>query len=480
MERKRILILEDDLDYATKIREVLEGAYEVTHVSSVEDFWKVFFPFGFDLMIIDIRISGEDKGLRVLKEIKEQSPGQAVIVLTQYGEKEYFFEAMDLGAHLFLEKQDFSPKIILKLISSILAYLDSEKRATNLAQQLADLMPLEIVGKSKAIQRIKEEIHMAAADGRITVLIRGESGTGKELVARNIHQLGKRKSGNFIALNIAGLPSELLYSELFGYEKGAFTDAKAPKKGRLEEANGGIIFLDEVGDLDEGGQIKLLRLLEERKFTRLGSNREIEINVQFVAATHKPLEKLVQEGKFREDLYYRLRQFEIYIPPLRERTEDIPLLTQHFLKLLQKEGRGKIQKLSSSVMRLFRRYPFPGNVRELKVIIENAAIRATWENSNVIKMSHLPHFLQDTVSHFEEKPSQWNYSFNLARSEIQLVWMAIEEFQCHKKKKLAEILQYPNRYTFMRRIKRNFGRFPELKKMYPYIWELFMKEDHES
>lgn len=474
MFRKQILILEDDDKYANELRNSLEGVYDVFLTKDLSEFWKIFQPFTFDLVILDIRISDKDQGFFVLKELKEKFSEQAVVILTQYGESEYFFKAMDLGAHLFLEKQDYSTKVIAKLINSLVLYLDVEKKAKRLEKQIVNLYPLDIVGENQAIKKIKQEIQMAGVDGDITVLIRGESGTGKELVARNIHRLGRRKEFNFIPLNISGLPRDLLYSELFGYEKGAFTDAKNVKKGLLEEANGGVFFLDEIGDLEEEGQIKLLRVLEEKSFMRLGGLKQIKIDIQFVTATNKNLEDLVQKEKFRQDLYYRLRQFEIYIPPLRERKEDIPFLAQHFLKMLEKEGKTKVNSISTQVMQLFKNYNWPGNVRELKVAIENATIRADWENSSVIKISHLPGFLLSSESQIIPKERNWDYTFSIAKAEIQFIASAIEEFGIKQKTKLAKLLHYKNRFTLMRRIRKHFLRFPELKDTFPSIWEMFI------
>ncbi len=476
MFRKKLLILEDDQQYANSLKNAFEGIYEVDLASDENEFEQKFIPFLYDLLILDIRIGEEDKGLEILKKVKSNYPGQAVVVLTQHGGKEYFTAAAEWGIHLFLEKQDYSPKILLKLINSVLAFVEAENKLRSLEKKIEEISPLDIVGISPAIRKIKDDIKIAALEGDITVLITGETGVGKELVARNIHKIGKRKEKNFVAVNISAIPKELLYSELFGHEKGAFTDAKDYRKGYLEEANGGILFLDEIGDLDFEGQIKLLRVIEEKKFKKLGSNRDYEVDVQFIAATNQNLEELVRKEKFRSDLLYRLRQFEIQIPPLRERKEDIPLLCQHFLKLFNKKGKGIVESISPEAISLFLQYPWHGNVRELKIVLENGFIRAEWQNSKVINKSHLPGYLFQQEAPEPALIEKWDYEYLLAKAELQMIKEAMTNFGTKKKIKLASILQYPSRFTFMRRINRIFNRFPELRKLYPEVWGLFEKE----
>lgn len=475
MYRKKILLLEDDLNYVESLKNTLEDIYDIKIAKSEEEFWKSFEPFLFDLLILDIKIGEKDSGIEILEKIKRENESQPVIILTQYGEDEYFLKSMDLGAELFLEKKIFEPDLILKLINSVIAHSEAKNRIKNLQKEIEILNPLDIIGNSEKIKKVKEDLKIVAQEGSITCLILGETGVGKELVARNIHKLGKRKNGRFIPVNISGIPKELLYSELFGYEKGAFTDAKETRKGQIEEAEGGVIFFDEIGDLDLEGQIKLLRVLDDKKVKRLGSSREIEVDVQFLFATNKNLNDFIKNGKFREDLFYRIREFEIYIPPLRERKEDIPLLCSHFLKVISKRDDLRV---SSEVMSLFLKYSWPGNVRELKAVLENSFIRASYSNSNVIKTSHLPNYFIEEKEEIKEKFERWEYDFNLAKAEIELLEKAMIEFKTKKKTKLAQILHYPNRFTFMRRILRNFEKFPELKLRYPEIYGLFKGEPY--
>jgi len=476
MYRKKILILEDDLSYANSLKEKFEGIYDVEIAESEEEFWQKFSPYFFDLLILDIRIESKDLGIEILKKIKANYENQPVIMLTQYGESEYFIEAMNYGANLFLEKKDFDPSLIIKLINSLIASAEAEKKVKDLKKEIESLIPINIIGESEKIKKVKEEIKIAAIDGNVTCLILGETGVGKELVARNIHNLGRRKNGNFVAVNISGIPKELLYSTLFGYEKGAFTDARETKKGNIEEADEGVVFFDEIGDLDLDGQVKLLRVLEDKKVRRLGSNKDIEVDVQFLFATNKDLEKLIKDNHFREDLFYRIRQFEIYVPPLRERKEDIPLLCDYFLKIISK---GKEIKIDPDVMSFFLRYNWYGNVRELKVVLENAYLRANFFGSDVIKMSHLPDYIKEEKGDALRKIDRWEYKYNLAKMEIELIERAIEDFKTTKKTKLAQILHYPNRFTFMRRITNIFKNYPEMKPLFPKAYNLIKGEEYD-
>src|SRR4030043_131800 len=259
----------------------------------------------------------------------------------------------------------------------------------------------QIIGKSKAMQEVYKLIGQVA-ESDVTVLIRGESGTGKELVARAIYQHSHRKDAPFLAINCAAIPETLLESELFGHEKGAFTGATQKRIGRFEEADGGSIFLDEIGDLSPGTQVKLLRILQDKEFQRLGSNFSLKTDVRVITATHRNLEEAIKTGLFREDLYYRLNVISITLPPLRERREDIPLLIDYFLKKYSKENQKSISDISKEARFLLLRYPYPGNVRELEHLIERAVVLCRGE---VITTQDLPFHLK------EEKPEKlWESS----------------------------------------------------------------------
>ena len=379
MRKAKLFFVDDDRRYVEELSRVLRGQYEVVVAHSVEEFWEKFQLHGYDLLLIDIRLDETRKGqegLEILGEVKALDPDQEAIILTMYEEREFMAEAFAKGAALFLSKRDFTPATVVKMVNMALEKARLKKKVNALAKEVETLEPHDIIGKSPAIKKIKEEIQKAAEDGEITVLIRGESGTGKELVARNIHRLGVRRDGPFVAVAVSGLNWDTIYSELFGHEKGSFTGAIDRKIGFFEEAHKGVLFLDEVGDLAQEIQVKLLRVLENRSFTRLGGTKEVSVDVQFVAATNRPLEEMVEKGLFRQDLYFRLKAFEIYIPPLRERKEDIPLLAEHFLKVLRSKGRTPASRISGRVMENFLAYSWPGNVRELKNVMEYAGIQA--------------------------------------------------------------------------------------------------------
>ncbi len=478
--RQRILFVDDDKNYVQQLVNTLKGLYNVDVAYSEREFWRLFKVGRYDLLIIDICLSGNKKlseGLEILKKIKTLDPDQEAIILTMYEEREYLMTALSSGAAMFLSKNDFTPSTVAKMVNMIIEKSNLQKRIQALRMEISTLEPFEIIGNTPAINRIKKDIIRAARDGEITVLITGETGTGKELVARNIHNNGIRKDGPFVAVAVSGLNKETINSELFGHEKDAFTGASSRKKGFFEEAHRGSLFLDEIGDLDLDIQVKLLRALENKSFTRMGSTREVVVDVQFIAATNRDLDSMVKEGTFREDLYYRLKAFEIHIPPLRERKEDIPLLIEHFLKQLYTKGRTTATDVSADVMDIFLAYNWPGNIRELKNVVEYAGIQARSDNEKVIKTSHLPEKvllrMKEPQRHFS---NELDYKKYLAEAELGLISRTIKKYKTRKKTDLARILHYPNRFTFMRRIKRHFNHYPELRQVFPVISDMF-KED---
>jgi len=479
MRKTRILFVDDDKNYVEKLANVLKGQYEVIVANSVEEFWNKYVLCAYDLLIIDIRLNeyGKgDEGLHILEEVKKLEPNQEAIVLTMYEESEFMIDALTKGATMFLSKKDFTPRTILKMVNMAVEKSRLKKKVSALKREIETLKPYEIIGNSPIMKKVKENIKRAALDGEITVLIRGESGTGKELVARNIHHLGVRKDGPFVAVAVSGLNRETIYSELFGHEKGSFTGALQRKKGFFEEANGGILFLDEIGDLEQDLQVKLLRVIEERSFTRLGGTREVSIDVQFIAATNRNLSEMVLEEKFREDLYYRLKAFEIFIPPLRERKEDIELIAIHFLKNLYSKGRTTAKKISERVLVEFYEYDWPGNIRELRNVVEYAGIQARGSGDDVIKISHLPEGFRKVYVSEKSLDKSRDYKYFLAKAELELIDDAIKNRRLRKKTELARYLQYPNRFTFVRRVKRIFENYRELRKVFPEVSNLFPEE----
>ncbi len=324
-----------------------------------------------EVVLLDIRMPGMD-GIETLSQIREFDKESSIIILTAYGSMDTVVEAMKLGAYDYITK----PLDLEKLKSLIKGTLEVKRLTKKLAppKRLEERYKLEnIVGKNPRMFEVYKRIGRVVGN-KATVLIRGETGTGKELVARAIHFNGILKDGPFIPVDCASLPKDLLESELFGHEKGAFTGAIARKLGKFELASGGTLFLDEIGNLNITTQAKLLRVLQEKKIERVGGTELIKIEVRIVAATHQNLEKAVGEGSFREDLYYRLNVVLISLPPLRERKDDVPLLVEHFLHRYRSESGGRLKYVPPPTMDLLMRYNWPGNVRELENVIERALV----------------------------------------------------------------------------------------------------------
>ena len=322
-------------------------------------------------------------GIETLRRIRESCPEQQVVMMSGHGTIETAVKATKLGAFDFIEKPLSLDKVLLVITNALkVSQLVEENRS--LKAKLAK--GHEMIGASPAIRLLKEQIAIAAPTSG-WVLITGENGTGKELVARAIHSQSKRRDKPFVEVNCAAIPEDLIESELFGHEKGAFTGATAQRKGKFDQAHEGTLFLDEIGDMSLKTQAKVLRILQEHKFERVGGNRTIEVDVRVIAATNKDLEEEIGEGRFREDLYYRLNVIPFHVPPLRERCEDIPLLAHHFLEFFcSKESRGT-KALAPEAMETLAGYPWPGNVRELKNIIERLAIMIP---EQTIELRHLP------------------------------------------------------------------------------------------
>ncbi|MCX7770083.1 MAG: sigma-54 dependent transcriptional regulator [Proteobacteria bacterium] len=383
----KVLIVDDEKLICDMLKTELEkNNYDVTVVNNSKDAIKAIEYTQFDIVLLDLMLP-KITGLDLLALIKEKSPDTVVIIITAYGSAESAVKAMKLGAFDYINKP-FSMDEMLVVIKKAEEYSRKLKEINYYKKEREKKYSLDaIVGSSKAIKEIKELItRVAEADVKV-VLIEGESGVGKELIAKAIHGSGKRAEGPFIAINCASVPETLLESELFGYEKGAFTDAKSTKQGLIELADGGSLFLDEIGDMPMTIQAKMLRFLEERKVRRVGGLTDIPVDVQIIAATNKILKKLVQEGKFREDLYYRIKVVPIYIPPLRERREDIVELANYFIKYFNSEFKKNVKGFSPIAMKMIMQYDWPGNIRELRNVIERAMI---FEDEEMIMVERLP------------------------------------------------------------------------------------------
>ena len=384
---QRVLIVEDDEDVGESLRRILTTALglSVDRVTDGVRALEVLNERSYSVVVTDLRMPRLD-GMGLLREIQARRPNATVIVNTGHGSIDEAVEAMRHGAYDFLTKPP-DPQRMCLLVERALRERAQHDELTALRAQLLERHSFQnILSKNPRMLEIFEQIgHIAETS--TTVLIEGETGTGKEQVARAIHLASSSfRKGPIVVVNCAALPENLLESELFGHEKGSFTSAAAQRKGRFELADGGTLFLDEVGDIPPSMQVKLLRVLQERQFERVGGSAVINVDVRVIAATNRNLETLVREGKFREDLYYRLNVFKLDLPPLRERPEDIPLLAAHFMQKYARPGHAPCQ-LSPEAMELILGYSWPGNIRQLENAIERAAITA---KDGVIHPDNLP------------------------------------------------------------------------------------------
>jgi two-component system NtrC family response regulator len=381
-----ILVVDDEANYLTVMQALLEEAhYEALTALSGPEALKAASQSDLDVVLTDMKMP-KMSGIELLDELKRLYPDIPVIIMTAYGTVEKAVQAMKKGAFDYILKP-FKNEEILVTIAKALEHRHLLLKNRLLTQDLDKKYGLpNIVGESKAIQEILALVKRVAGS-KATVLVSGESGTGKELIARAIHQLSPRAGKTFISVNCAALTETLLESELFGHERGAFTHAVAMRKGRFELADGGTLFLDEVGEMSPALQVKVLRVLQEMEFERVGGTRTIKVDVRVVAATNKDLKEEVEAGRFREDLYYRLNVVHLNIPPLRQRPEDIPPLAAHFLRKYAAENiRGEV-RLSPEALKLLVRYGWPGNVRELENVMERAVILCS---DNLITRNDLP------------------------------------------------------------------------------------------
>ncbi|MFZ5998801.1 MAG: sigma-54-dependent transcriptional regulator [Nitrospirota bacterium] len=366
----RALIVDDEQNIRKVLQHLLsESGLVVNEATGIGEANSLISQHYFDIAIIDLRL-GDGSGIDLLKVIKEQHPETIVLIVTAFASTETAISAMKLGAYDYVTKP-FNLDEIRVVLKNIKEKILLQKRVREL-QQYADAYQ-SIIGKSEAMKRVFNMIEKIAPFDTNVLLI-GESGTGKELVAKAIHNRGVRTDKPFVAINCASLPAELLESELFGYAKGSFTGAYTSKRGLIEEANSGTLFLDEIGEMPLSLQAKLLRFLEDKRIRPLGSSSEIDVDVRIVAATNKSLNESSAKGEFREDLYYRLSTFEIRLPSLRERKEDIPLLIDHFVKVLSKKFQKEITKIDPAFIDYIMHHDLRGNVRELKNIIEREII----------------------------------------------------------------------------------------------------------
>ncbi|HPX56692.1 MAG TPA: sigma-54 dependent transcriptional regulator [Syntrophales bacterium] len=436
-----ILVVDDDKG----IREILEivltqEGYDVT---SVEDGLKALAKCRrqkYDLIITDLKMPKMD-GIEFMKAAKEVSPESLVILITAYASGESAVRAMQEGAYDYLEK-DFDIEILKSVIQNALEKKGLKKDEADFRREIEDAASfMGMIGKSREMQKVYATVRKVA-DTLTNVMILGESGTGKELVARAVHDGSPRAHQPFVVINCGGIPENLLESELFGYMKGSFTGAHTDKPGLFEVAHQGTIFLDEIAELPPVLQVKLLRAVQEKSFRRIGGTEDIKVDVRIISATNKNLEEKVKEGMFREDLYYRLNVIPINIPPLRNRQEDIPLLTKHLIRKYALEFGKEIRNISSYAMDLLMKYPFPGNVRELENIIERSIALETSNiilPENLVLHSNVP-VAERTLSRFDIPDEGLDLEEEMKKIERIFIEKALQKTG-GSRKKTAELLK---------------------------------------
>jgi DNA-binding NtrC family response regulator len=449
----KILVVDDDIGMRETLEAVLAAdGYDVAVASNGEEALAAIRQKNFDLMLLDNKMP-DHMGTDLIPAIKKISPDTVVIIMTAYGTIKTAVESVKKGAFNFITKPFELDEVRLS-IKQVVEMQNLARENAELRRMLKENVVLkDIVGTSPKIQAVFDVIKKVV-DYDVTILICGESGTGKELVAQAIHGNSPRRNNPFIKLNCAALPETLLESELFGYEKGAFTGATNSKPGRFEMARGGTMFLDEIGDTSLSMQSKLLRVLQEKEFERVGGKETLKVDVRIVAATNKDLKKEVEEKRFREDLYYRLNVVPIYVPPLRERIEDIPLLTNYFLKELNLLFQKDFNSVSPEALACFMSYGWPGNVRELRNVLEKAVLLG---DGKVITLNHLPEEIRKNNS--EILPAAMPRNSSLDEIEKYHIYRTLQEVGWNQTK-AAERLNI-HRNTLREKIRKFNLKVPE-------------------
>ncbi len=425
----KILIVEDNDTMREGISRVVQKMGHLTvETSDGEQALSEFAKTQFDFMITDYKLPGMD-GIALLQKLKATSPDTEVLIITAYGTIELAVEAMQKGAADFITKP-FPPEELSLKVNKILERIKERAEMDRISEEnlyLRDQVDVqfnfgEIVGQSPAMQNVYRTIEKVAR-GDSSVIIYGESGTGKELIARAIHKASPRRNRAFIRVNCGALAEGVLESELFGHEKGAFTGAVKRKKGRFELAQHGSIFLDEIGDIPLQTQVKLLRVLQEKEFERVGGEETLSVDVRIIAATNKNLQEEIEKGDFREDLYYRLHIIPIYLPPLRERMADIPILTEHFISKISNELNVANLSIDNYAVEKLKDYEWPGNIREFENVLERAAVLC---DEGYIKLADLPIFTDSRAVGDLQSTSDLDLNMALESLEKQLIEKALD------------------------------------------------------
>ncbi len=448
MNNGSLLLVDDDRHILDSMADWLrEQGYQVTEAASRHEAIRQLETTPFDLVLADVRLQDGD-GFEVLAHCRKHHPGTTVIMLTGYGTIETGIEAIRAGAFDLLTKPLIDEELLLS-INRALSQRQVLEENKKLKEQLDLRFGMEnIIGHDHRMLKIYDMID-SIADTRATVLITGESGTGKSLIARAIHRRSSRRAGAFVEIACGALPEALLESELFGHVAGAFTGAVGEKMGKFLQADGGTIFLDEIGTASPSMQVKLLRVLQEFEFEQVGGTKTFRVNSRVVLATNEELSRAVAEGRFRQDLYYRVNVINIELPSLRERISDIPLLAKHFLDSVCEESGRRVDSIADDAMTALRRYPWPGNVRELQTVIERAVLLG---KGHVITVADLPHHLTSGTTSFVQPTSGVPLKNALDAPERQIILEALQSNNWNRNA-TAELLGI-NRTTLYKKMKK--------------------------
>jgi DNA-binding NtrC family response regulator len=455
METLNILLLDDERVFREEIREFLENeGFSINAAGRPSEAFAILEENAIDILILDLRLPEMD-GFAVLEKVKNLYPDIEVIMITGHGDMDAVIQAMRMGAVEFFPKP-FRLLDMKAAIQRTRRFIEVNQRLKEvntslslISKDLKESVGYEIVGKSKSIHKVIDFMRRVAQADNTSVLITGASGTGKELVARGIHSLSSRKNAPFYAVNCSAVPESLFESEFFGHKKGTFTGAIDDKAGWFEIANGGTLFLDEIVEMQSGMQSKLLRVLEDRKVRRLGSSNDISVDVRIIAATNQNIQELISSNKFRNDLYYRLNSFEIFIPPLRERPEDIPHLMLYYAEVLSKKMNKKFSGFDDVVMQSALNYPFTGNVRELRNMVERALILSDGGKLTLKDFA----FAGITPATYADPQLEENSTLDLEELEKRAILKALEQ-TAFKKTEAAALLNI-TRQSLDRRLEKH-------------------------
>ncbi len=451
MNNLKVLILDDESRITEKLKYHLEKRqFNVFTANTPNEGFAVLEKERPGVLILDVMLPGMN-GLDILKKVKQEYPSLEIIMISGYGDMDMVIQAMRQGASDFIRKpfQIMDIQLAIERTEKFLLIQSkleaAENRGALVSKELESMIEKDFVGDSPQIKRVLQMALKAAEDGDVNVLVTGENGTGKEIISRIIHFGSPRKKQVFAPVNSSAIPETLLESEFFGHVKGAFTDARDEKKGYFELANKGTLFLDEIADMPYALQAKLLRAIEENRIKRVGSNKEIPVDVRIISATNKNIEELISEKQFRIDLFHRINTIEINIPPLRERPEDVLPLLRHFVKDIAKRKRKSVPAIAPALVNKLQRYHFPGNVRELRNMVERAMILA---DSDTLRPEDFPLRGEDTAT----KPAITNGTLNIDEHEMQLIEAALKQTEFNQTK--AASLLGISRDALKRKIKK--------------------------